>query len=336
LNRILYILITTSKMPGKGRALIMASGLVPMILFTCCNMAVMQDPRAVRAGEIIESAIHEAGLENDISFEFIVDRGLEAEPGDLNGETFEVSREGDRLTIRGAGPAGILYGSREAANLIGRGQLDTGMPIYESPRMNLRGIGLLLMKLGTYNYPVTPEEFPFFYDREQWNEYLDFLESNRYNYIAFWNGHPFSYFVELPEYQEAQDGMPGGLPERNRQQLHWLVGQARKRNIRIFFEFYNIHTSVYFQEHHRLPDETRVPTDLLAEYTAYSIGQFCREFPDVGLYITAGEGLNLEHTDQAVRVVIDGQSVIDGSGKHAGNPFEEQAGNPAGNRFGRL
>ena len=119
--------------------------------------------------------------------------------------------------------------------------------------MSLRGTCILLMKLGTYDYPVTPRELPFFYDRKLWTEYLDFLAENRFNYIAFWNGHPFDYFVKLPNYPEAQDGLAPGLLKRNRQMLLWLAGEAQKRNIWLMFQFYNIHTSVYFQKAHRLP-----------------------------------------------------------------------------------
>ena len=130
------------------------------------------------------------------------------------------------------------------------------------------------------------------------------LAKNKYNYIAFWNGHPFHYFTKLDKYPEAQDGMPAGLLERNNKMLRWLVDEAFKRNIKLIFEFYNIHTSVYFQQAHNLPDEISEPTPLLEEYTAYCIEKFVNEFPEVGLYITAGEALDPEYSVQWVNHVI--------------------------------
>lgn len=266
----------------------------------------MDDPRVSRGMGLLESALFEDDLNEAVKLDVGIDHGLDNSASGQNGEAFHVSFDKNILKVRGSGPAGILYGSQEAAKMLTGQNLaeNPGFELSDSPSMNLRGVGLLLMKLGTYNYPVTPEEFPFFYDQDLWIEYLDFLEANRYNYIAFWNGHPFSYFVELPQYPEAQDGMPAGLLAENRDQLHWLIDEAWSRNIRIIFEFYNIHTSVYFQEHHNLPDEIREPTDQLAEYTAYSIEQFCREYPQAGLYITAGEAMDLEYTDTWVNDVI--------------------------------
>ncbi len=290
------------------------------ILFQQCAVNEMDDPRVSRGMLLLESTMFEAGLgevieldvgigldlDIDIELDMDIVSLLDIEQGTVNGEAFQVGLKDNVLKIRGNGPAGILYGSHEAVKYLrdlNPAEI-SGFELSDAPSMNLRGVGLLLMKLGTYNYPVTPEEFPFFYDKAQWIEYLDFLEANRYNYIAFWNGHPFSYFVDLPKYPEAQDGMPKGLLEENMKQLQWLIGEAGQRNIRIIFEFYNIHTSVYFQEHHNLPDEIREPTEQLAEYTAYSIEQFCREYPQVGLYITAGEALDLEYTDTWVNDVI--------------------------------
>jgi hypothetical protein len=293
--------------------LFILAGVIAWPLFTACEGGKSDDPRMVRAGVIIDSALSDAGLADEINAVLGIGR-KELAREDISGEGFALSLTGNKLEIKGTGPAGVLYGSLEAARMIRKEKgMPTGFPVHEHPRMHMRGIGLLLMKLGTYNYPVTPEEFPFFYDRALWIETLDFLETNRYNYIAFWNGHPFSYFVDLPEYPEAQDGMEAGLVGRNREQLHWLIREAWKRNIRIFFEFYNIHTSVYFQEHHQLPDETREPSEQLEAYTSYSIGQFCREFPEAGLYITAGEGLDLEYSDRWVNEVIMPAIAISGS-----------------------
>ena len=54
-----------------------------------------------------------------------------------------------------------------------------------------------------YEYPYTPELFPWFYDRALWTEYLDFLVANRLNTLYLWNGHPFASLVRLADYPDA-------------------------------------------------------------------------------------------------------------------------------------
>jgi hypothetical protein len=110
--------------------------------------------------------------------------------------------------------------------------------------------------------------------------------------------------VKLPKYPEAQAGMEPGLLERNHEMLLWLAGEAQKRNIWLMFQFYNIHTSVYFQKAHGLPAWNSKPTPLLTDYTSYCIERFVGEFPSVGLYVCPGEALDLEYTDTWIKDVI--------------------------------
>lgn len=220
-------------------------------------------------------------------------------------ESYRLIAAADRLSVIGFDAAGAMYGCLDMAERIRRGVQSTEpLDSCERPRMSLRGTCILLMKLGTYDYPITPKEFPFFYDRQLWIEYLDFLAENRFNYVAFWNGHPFDYLVKLPKYPEAQDGMEPGLVERNQETLRWLAEEARKRNIWLMFQFYNIHTSVYFQKAHHLPAWNPKPTPLLTEYTSYCVERFVSEFPSVGLYICPGEALQLQYTDGWIKDVI--------------------------------
>ncbi|MCC7499004.1 MAG: hypothetical protein IT160_15580 [Bryobacterales bacterium] len=220
-------------------------------------------------------------------------------------ESYRLRVDGDAVSIIGHDAAGAMYGMLDLAQRLKGGRtLPAELDVTEKPSLSLRGTCILLMKLGTYDYAITPDGFPFFYDKTLWREYLDFLAENRFNYIAFWNGHPFDYFVKLAKYPEAQRGMEAGLLERNHQMLMWLGQEAKKRNIWLMFQFYNIHTSVYFQKAHQLPAWNPKPTPLLADYTAYCIERFVAEFPAVGLYICPGEALKLEYTDSWINDVI--------------------------------
>jgi hypothetical protein len=220
-------------------------------------------------------------------------------------EGYRLQTKGSRIMIFGHDAAGAMYGTLDLAGRMRDSQrLPANLEETGAPSLSLRGVCVFLMKLGTYDYPVTPKEFPFFYDRKLWLEYLDYLAANRFNYIAFWNGHPFDYFVRLPKYPEAQYGMEAGLLEKNHEMLMWLGKEAEKRNIWLMFQFYNIHTSVYFKKAHQTQYKNDTPTPLLADYTGYCIERFVSEFPSVGLYICPGEGLKLPYTDSWINDVI--------------------------------
>ncbi len=276
-------------------------------------------PCAAWGIEKLKAAFAEAGV--DIVAEGGTAIRIAADPASITAESSR-KPEGFQLTVKppvsrsiiradgvyiaGYDAPGLMYGCLELARRVREAK---GLPdqadVAEAPAMTLRGTCILLMKLGLYDYPVTPAEFPFFYDKTLWAEYLDFLAENRFNYIAFWNGHPFDYFVKLDKYPEAQDGLEAGLLERNHEMLMWLAREAEKRNIWLMFEFYNIHVSVYFAKAHNLPEHgISEPTPLLRDYTGYCIERFVSEFPSVGLYICPGESLKLEHTPDWINDVI--------------------------------
>ncbi len=230
---------------------------------------------------------------------------LRTDTGMENRESYRIRFTEDTLYITGGSGAGVIYGSQEAASLLSQHKgVPAGLVNTGSPVMKWRGISLQLMKLGEYNYAITPGEFPFFYDRGLWLDFLDFLVAQRFNYIVLWNGHPFDYFVKFDRFTEAQSGLSDEQISENHDMLKWLIAEGGKRNIKFFFEFYNIHTSVYYQEAHHLPGEVSTPTDELAAYTEYSISKFVSEFPEAGLFVTPGEGLDREYSDDWINNVI--------------------------------
>ncbi len=232
-------------------------------------------------------------------------------------EAYSLEVAGKTVRTTGHDPAGILYGCLDLAQRIreNHGKLPDHLAVRERPALSMRGTCILLMKLGLYDYPVTPQEFPFFYDKQMWTDYLDFLAENRFNYIAFWNGHPFDYFVKLDKYPEAQSGLSPELLQKNHDMLMWLGTEAQKRNIWLMFQFYNIHTSPDFARAHDLPlHGNSAPTPLLTDYTGYCIEKFVKEFPSVGLYICPGERLGVQYTDAWINDVIF--AAVRRTGKH--------------------
>ena len=107
-------------------------------------------------------------------------------------------------------PAGTLYGGLELAERIDReGEIPYEIAFGDAPAYKLRGpvLGLQKTKLEpprrTYEYPITPDRFPWFYNKEQWAQYLDMMVRNRCNVLYIWSGHPFASLVKVPEYPEA-------------------------------------------------------------------------------------------------------------------------------------
>jgi hypothetical protein len=295
----------TGNKPGSvhmQRALHFLTVIGIFILIACSGSKTdlyKNDPKFRYGWERLTKTFQKHNLtEDSIKINFEIDPDLDHE------ESYSINVSHQRINISGADAVGLMYGCLELSDRIDRFKnIPADLTISESPQMRWRGVCLLLMKLGTYNYPVTLQDFPFFYDKNLWIAYLDFLAANKFNYIALWNGHPFAYFVRMKKYPEAQAGIPEGLVDRNNEMLHWLVAESGRRNIKLVFEFYNIHTSVYFQKAHNLPDEISEPSPVLEEYTSYCIENFVREFPETGLYITAGEALDRKYAAYWVNTV---------------------------------
>jgi hypothetical protein len=158
--------------------------------------------------------------------------------------------------IAGGDDSGALYGSLELSELIKkRGKLPEKIQISDKPVFTLRGpsVGMqktyVLPNKGIYNYPYTPELFGFFYDKQQWVEFLDLLVQNRMNTLYLWNGHPFSSLIKLKDYPEAVE-VSDEIFDKNREAFRFLTTEADKRGIWIIQMFYNIHLSETLAKKH--------------------------------------------------------------------------------------
>jgi hypothetical protein len=239
-------------------------------------------------------------------------RGLvTGQPTAKEGFALAVAKDGT-LTVTGADDSGVLYGCLELAT-----RLQAGQPIPNSftdaPVMILRGTCIGMQKTyylpgrKVYEYPYTPEEFPFFYDKDYWTEYLDHLASLRMNTLYLWNGHPFASLVRLPEYPEAVE-VSDEVFDRNVAMFRWLTAECDRRGIWLVQQFYSILISKPLAEKHGLSSQLHAWNDLAADYTRKSIAAFVREFPNVGLMPCLGEALQ-EQTAQTrwmTEVIIPG------------------------------
>jgi hypothetical protein len=218
----------------------------------------------------------------------------------LNSEgfRFDLTQNND-IVITSGGDSGTLYGCLELAKRIREtGNLPTSgiANFHDAPVFALRGtcIGLqktyILPGRHVYEYPITPELFPWFYDKQMWTEYLDFLVENRMNTLYLWSGHPFASLVRLKDYPYAVE-VPGDVFQQNQEMYHWLSAECDKRGIWLIQMFYNILVSQPFAETNHIPTQLHAPTPLTADYTRKSITAFVKEYPNVSLLVCLGEAL---------------------------------------------
>ena len=210
-------------------------------------------------------------------------------------EGYQISRNHQKISIIGNDPSGVIYGCVELAERIRQGK----DPIVdESPQMVMRGTCIGLQKTvylpghAVYEYPYTPENFPWFYDKEEWIKYLDMMVENKMNSLYLWNGHPFASLVKLKNYPFALE-VDEETFKKNEEIFSFLTHEADRRGIWVIQMFYNIILSKPFADHYGLKtqDRHRPITPLIADYTRKSIAAFIEKYPNVGLLVCLGEAM---------------------------------------------
>lgn len=212
------------------------------------------------------------------------------------GEGFYIAALPGGLTVvAGGSPSGALYGCLELARRIREGGAEE-IAFGDAPVFRLRGMAVGLQKTKiepprqTYEYPITEERFPWFYDRGLWTRLLDRLAEQRANVLYIWSGHPFSSLVKLADYPEALE-VDEEQFRRNAETFLWLTTEAGRRSIWVVMKFYNIHIPLPFARRHGLELHQTRPTPLTSDYTRKSIAEFVRSYPNVGLMVCLGEAL---------------------------------------------
>lgn len=226
-------------------------------------------------------------------------------PHQLNKEGFNIQTKGNTTIICGADGNGAIYGCRELIDRLSDGKkLDLPANMTDAPEMVLRGTAIGVQKpyylpgRTVYEYPYTPETFPWFYDKAQWIEYLDMLVANRMNSLYLWNGHPFASLVKLKDYPFAVE-VDDATFKKNEEIYSFLTHEADKRGIFVIQMFYNILVSKPFAEHYNIAtqDRNRPITPLISDYTRKSIAAFIEKYPNVGLLVCLGEAMDTHEDD---------------------------------------
>ena len=245
----------------------------------------------------------QAGDSRRIILQIATDSDREGQP---SSEGYRLRSEGQSTYhVTGFGASGVLYGCLELAERVAEiGTLPAELDVTESPAFKLRGpcIGMQLTSLlpgrDTYEYPYTPENFPFFYDTDHWIAFLDMLVEKRLNTLYLWNGHPFASLVKLEDYPYALE-VSDQVYQRNVAMYRRLTEEADKRGIWVIQMFYNIFVSQPFAAHHKIETQHRAPTPLVSDYNRKSITRFIEMYPNVGLLVCLGEALRGQENQEA-------------------------------------
>ncbi|MBR1547772.1 MAG: hypothetical protein IJ637_03495, partial [Prevotella sp.] len=214
-------------------------------------------------------------------------------------EGYTIVNEKKGIMVNGNDATGVIYGCVELAERISlAGSLDIKGAV-QQPQMLMRGTCIGLQKTeylpghGVYEYPYTPENFPWFYDKAEWIKYLDMLVENKMNSLYLWNGHPFASLVKLKDYPFALE-VDEETFKKNEEVFSFLTHEADRRGIAVIQMFYNIILSKPFADHYGLKtqDRHRPITPLISDYTRKSIAAFIEKYPNVGLLVCLGEAIN--------------------------------------------
>lgn len=204
---------------------------------------------------------------------------------------------GSLTVVCGTDETGVLYGCMELRDRIREEhQLPEELAVFDAPEFKLRGpaVGLQKTKIEpprrTYEYPITPSRFPWFYDKPLWETFLDELLDMRCNVLYIWSGHPFSSLVKLEDYPEALEVTEEEF-RLNREVFTWLAQACDRRGIWLVLKFYNIHIPYPFAIAHNLDPLQSSIHPLVADYTEKSIIAFIKEYPHIGLMVCLGEAL---------------------------------------------
>lgn len=218
-----------------------------------------------------------------------------------------------RLTVVvGGDDVGAIYGCQELADRIREeGAIPRNLAFYDAPEFKLRGpcLGLQKTKIEpprlTYEYPITPERFPWFYDKQQWMKLLERMVEYRCNVLYLWSGHPFSSLIKLEEYPEALEVTEEEF-NLNIEMFGWLTEECDRRGIWVVLKFYNIHIPYPFAVKHGLEQRQAKINPLVADYTRKSIIEFIKSFPNIGLMVALGEALRgyQNKTDWWINTII--------------------------------
>lgn len=168
--------------------------LLAAVMMTACAKPIVKSrcPRTLGADTLAAEHLTEALEAHGYVVAEEADQAITLQLGaeGLKKEGFRIENDGKTIAVTGHDGNGLLYGCRELIDrLEAEGKLNAPELMEDAPEMVLRGTCIGVQKTyylpgrTVYEYPYTPENFPWFYDKELWIKYLDMLVKNRMNSV---------------------------------------------------------------------------------------------------------------------------------------------------------
>lgn len=230
-------------------------------------------------------------------------------PNRFNKQGYGIAFKDGSLTISSSTPVGALYALLEIAERIRHGK-DISDYWQDAPCMQYRGYTLGLQKQTThfpdhkyYDWPITSENFPWFYDKNHMIQVIDRLACQRCNMLTLWSGHPFASLFKLDHYPEMLEVSEEQLLE-NIRHFDWLCQEAEKRGIQLFLHFYNIHMSDPLAKARKWDLMSGMAHKEICEYTRSILKCFVQRFSKMGLVVCMGEVLKKDEKRKWLNDVI--------------------------------
>ncbi len=255
-------------------------------------------PQAQHAAQKLSEALQATGLaqtSEDAAHEilFVTDAALGA-------EAFNISKEGNAITITGGDAAGLLYGGLEVAEQIrNTGSIEKVVEKSEKPHLAFRAIKFNLPWDSYRRSEALQLHTETCRDTVFWESYLDMMAENRFNTLTLWNLHPFNYLIRPTNFPEASGFSDEELAEWQ-EFWHTLFRMAKERSIETYLLNWNIFVSPEFAEAHNAATYSigdahftdGDTSELVKRYTRESVTQVINEYPNLtGMGVTLGEGM---------------------------------------------
>lgn len=160
-------------------------------------------------------------------------------------ESFALVRQGDTITAWGSDTRGLVFALTELADRVKFAQDDDlfegTFPLVERPSARVRSMSRMFCS--------EQEDKVWFYDRQQWREYLSMLAANRFNRFSLALGFgynypyhnpwitdvyfyfPYPYLLDLPGHDVKVLELPDDEREQNLEMLKFIGREAAKRGL---------------------------------------------------------------------------------------------------------
>ncbi len=209
-------------------------------------------------------------------------------------EAFALTRDGNTITAWAHDERGMVYALTELADRVrynsGEDPFEGKFPLTEKPSARIRSMARLFCS--------EEEDKVWFYDKQQWRDYLTMLASNRFNRFALTLGmgynypyhnpwitdvyfyFPYPFLLKLPGYDVEVAELSDEERETNLEMLKFIAREAARRGLEFQlalwtqrYEFDDVPRANY--------TVTGITHDNLAPYCRDAITRLLREVPEI-------------------------------------------------------